>query len=106
MNTSNDFKNLQVIIFAMRPGRLAMFERAGTVDEDHLDELDIPVDNTQFVEPVEYFERSKNQPLICLICDEQKILRYLAKGNRRGTVRFSATKGCGAFVLSIRRVGS
>jgi hypothetical protein len=83
-DASTNFKNLQVIIFAMRDDRLMMFESVKDVDERDGDFSDFnPVQNqTQFVEPVDYFDHSRRQPLICLICDEQMVLRHLAKVNR------------------------
>jgi hypothetical protein len=84
VDASKNFKNLQVIIFAMRDDRLAMFETVKNAEdqEEEFDDFNRFQDPTQFVEPVDYFDHSRRQPLICLICDEQMMLRHLAKGNR------------------------
>ena len=69
----NRFKNLQVFLVCLQPDRLKLFERRS--DEDHPRGI-------EFSEPVAQFEHSGMRPLICIIYDVNRLVKYLAVGHR------------------------
>ncbi len=71
--TDKRFENLQVFLVCLQPDRLELFERRS--DEDHPRGI-------EFSEPVAQFEHSGIRPLICIIYDVNRLVKYLAIGHR------------------------